>query len=514
MRAVKSEPSSSAAQTRWCLALAALTALTLFVHGFHPLAEDGGLYVAGIKWLLDPALFPHDAAFVREHLRFSLFAPFIAACVRTLHFRLLWVLLLVYVASIAATLAAARALLRACGASPAAQLGGVTLLAAWWTMPVAGTSLLLMDPYVTARSLSTPLCLWALAITLGASPRALAKVSVLLLVAAAFHPLMAVYGLGFVLAVLITRSPNAKPLWLALAALCIAVAALLQALTAPESPAVVAAAYSRYYWFLSQWQWFELLGLAGPLLVLAALFAFLRPRWNQHFRELIHAALLLSLLSVVIALVFAHESFRAHAVARLQPLRVYLETYALLALIGGGALAEYATTAARQRALAFAALAIILIGSFAGFFALARATYPSSAQVEWPWRANTSPNPWVQAFLWARHNTPPDAVFALDAKYVNTDGEDAQTFRAIAERSMVPDFSKDGGEAAITPALADTWQRGAAAQKDLSTLSDTERDARLHPWGVTWMVLHANAPTAHPCPYSNAVVKVCSLITQ
>jgi hypothetical protein len=117
----------------------------------------------------------------------------------------------------------------------------------------------------------------------------------------------------------------------------------------------------------------------------------------------------------------------------------------------------------------------------------------------------------VQAFLWCRDNTPPDALFALDTKYVNEDGEDAQTFRPIALRSAVPDFSKDGGEAAITPSLAAQWQQGADAQIHLSTETDAVRDARLLPLGVTWMVLHAAARTAHQCPYNNGIIKVCSL---
>src|SRR6185437_5897287 len=56
-------------------ALAMLTCAVLLIHGYHPLAEDGGLYVAGIEWKLNPSLFPHFTEFVSEHVRFSLFAP-------------------------------------------------------------------------------------------------------------------------------------------------------------------------------------------------------------------------------------------------------------------------------------------------------------------------------------------------------------------------------------------------------------------------------------------------------
>ena len=120
-------------------------------------------------------------------------------------------------------------------------------------------------------------------------------------------------------------------------------------------------------------------------------------------------------------------------------------------------------------------------------------------------------NAWVQAFEWARGNTSKDAVFALDADYIHAPGEDAQSFRAIAERSVLPDFSKDGGEASIAPDLADAWARGVAAQQGLNTISDAERVARLQPLGVTWMVLDAGARTALDCPYANNSVRVCKL---
>jgi hypothetical protein len=140
-----------------------------------------------------------------------------------------------------------------------------------------------------------------------------------------------------------------------------------------------------------------------------------------------------------------------------------------------------------------------------------RATFPRSPHIELPGWERSHSNPWVQAFLWARDNTPQDALFALDAKYVNEDGEDAQTFRAWALRSALPDFSKDGGEASITPALSGQWQQGATAQNALSALPDAVRDRRLRPLGVTWTVLHSSAVTAHTCPYDNGNIKLCRL---
>ncbi|MFC6647422.1 DUF6798 domain-containing protein [Granulicella cerasi] len=515
-----------------------LTLLVLFTHGFHPLAEDGGLYVAGIKWLLNPALFPHDSAFVTEHLRFSLFAPALAGVVRFTHLSLLSVLFAAYLITTALTLFAAKELLRSCEFGERAQFAGTALLAAWWSIPIAGTSLMLMDPYVTGRSFSTPFGLLAVAYALRRKPNGW-LIAMCLLMAGIFHPLMAGYSAAAVLAVFAARSPRPLPSWAALFIGAHLLARELERHAQPEPHAEVLASYSRYYWFLSQWQWYELLGLIGPLVVLY----FLTRRDESQVRILRNATLGLSLIATLIALLFAQEHYATHLVARMQPLRVFAFTYAVMLLLLGAKLADWKLTDQRLRNEALdpplpthdstlsvedsqpraqrrdlrpknrgtRILATGLALCFAGSFAIARTTFPASPQVEWPWAETAHTNSWVQAFLWARHNTPNDALFALDAKYVNTDGEDAQTFRAWAERSTLADFSKDGGEASITPALADRWLAESSAQKDLSLKNDVDRDLRLAPYHPTWLILHSDASTSHPCFYRNAVVKVCAV---
>ncbi len=64
---------------RWSGLFAALTIATLLVHGYHPLAEDGGLYVAGVELTLNRSLFPHFTEFVSEHMHYSIFAPVVAS---------------------------------------------------------------------------------------------------------------------------------------------------------------------------------------------------------------------------------------------------------------------------------------------------------------------------------------------------------------------------------------------------------------------------------------------------
>jgi hypothetical protein len=509
-------------RSTWFGLLILLAFATFFLNGYHPLAEDGGLYVAGVQLTLNPSIFPHYTVFVSEHLHFSVFAPVLAFLVHLTHLSLAWILLLTDLFSLWLTFYAAHRILQHTISSETAQLAGLCLLAAFWTLPIAGTSLLLMDPYVTARSLSTPLSLLAIAFALDDRPssRPLLSSAFCLILAAAFHPLMAAYAFAFVFILRLSRLRQRSIAYALLALSALALAAVLQTLAPTESPAIIAAEKSRYYWFLSQWQWFELLGLAGPLIVLAALLLRYRKQsnpLNAAAATLCRACMAIGCIAALVALVYAHEGSRSHLVARMQPLRVFLLIYAVMTLLLGATLTQLALEV-RQRLQSEAVrtvltvLPTILIVALAGtMFYVQRQTFPASEHLEFPWRAQQNPNPWVQAFLWARDNTPPDALFALGTKYVNEDGEDAQIFRPIALRSAVPDFSKDGGEAAITPSLATLWLQGADAQTNLSTETDAVRDARLLPLGVSWMVLHASALTAHECPYNNGVIKVCSL---
>lgn len=527
---------------RWALLLTALTLATFLVHGYHPLAEDGGLYVAGVEFTLNRSLFPHFTRFVTEHLRFSIFAPLLAAIIHLTHLSLGIVLLLAYLASIALTLLAARAILRRVVSSEPAQLTGLALFAALWTLPVAATSLMLMDPYVTARSFSTPLSLFAIAFALDCWPfvkaapwpfakdapwpsaetspnlsrawRSFIACLTAIVLAILFHPLMAGYAFGIILVLRLLCWPHRRITLLALLLLTLILAATLQAFAPAEDSSVVAASFSRYYWFLSQWRWYELLGLAGPLLIFAIFL-----RYKSHLREgaaaLCRASLILGPLAAAVALLFAQESYRTHLVARLQPLRCFLPLYAIMVLLLGAALWQLAAhLAARSpsrylKSMATALPAFLILATALAMFGVQRSQFPSSPHLELPWRAPG--NPWSQAFVWSRTHTSPGVLFALDAHYITLPGEDAQTFRAISERSVLPDFSKDGGEAAITPALADTWAAGVAAQLDLDDEPDARRAAALAPYGVGWLVLLSSSTTSLPCPYNNGTVKVCRL---
>jgi hypothetical protein len=496
--------------------ITALSALALGVSGYHPFAEDGGLYMAGIKRMLDPTLYPHGTEFVLGHLRFSMFAPMVAGLVRASHLSLEMVLLGLHVVCICATLFAGWELAGRCYAGRVARIGATTLLAIWIALPVAGTSLMLMDPYVTARSISTPCGLLALVGLLEfLTPqrgrwRGFALCCGALLVAAMMHPLMAAYALGCVMALGCLLAPSRSiRVWGTLGLCCasVALAAVLHVSAPSESGDYVRVAMTRVYWFPSEWHWYEQVGLIAPLIIVAVV-AFGRRREGDAARvSLARMAVAAGVTAVVVAALFARTGLATHMVARLQPLRIFQIVYVVMILAVGATLAERVL---HRRKVAWVAA----FGLLAGVMVFAeRQTFPESAHIELPkelpW--STPKGEWEKAFAWISRNTPKDALFAVDADYITKPGEDAQCFRAIAERSVLPDYSKDGGETAIAPKLTAAWAQGEAAQARLSEASDARRLASLRPLGVTWLVLERDAVTGFGCDYVNGAVKVCRL---
>ena len=77
-----------------------LTLCAFVIGGYHPFAEDGGIYMAGVERLLNPSLYPYQTAFVLEPTRFSAFASAIAGIVKATHAGLPIVLLVLHLATL------------------------------------------------------------------------------------------------------------------------------------------------------------------------------------------------------------------------------------------------------------------------------------------------------------------------------------------------------------------------------------------------------------------------------
>jgi hypothetical protein len=479
------------------IAIALLTPAVLFIHGYHQLADDGAVYVAGIKKLVNPLLYQTDAVFALSPTRLSIFAHVLAATVRWTHVPLPTLLLLCHLASIFLFLVGVWKLAAAIFETRASRWGAVLLAACCFTLPVAGTSLSIMDPYVTARSFSMPLSLFAIAAVL---EERWAAAALWLALTAMLHPLMAGYAAIAMLAVALSGRRMWRSLGV-LAGLGWLLCAVIFLVTRHADPSLdySRATLSRSYFFLSSWQWYEYPGLLMPLLLLGA--AGGAPRIVRPARALAIAATILGGCALLVSLCFVHRS-GSLLLARLQVLRTFQFVYAAGVVLAGGMLA---TLVRRSKGAITAIYLSVALGLFAG----QRLTYPNSGQVEWP--GSMPRNPWQQAFLWIRDQTPRDAVFALDNDYIESPGEDAQGFRATAERSAVADYFKDGGIASNFRQAALPWSQGSQATAQLNRASDDQRLARLLPLGVTWIVLPAQVNTGFACPFVNVGVRVCRL---
>jgi len=497
---------------RWAAAgwVTVWTGVGMAVLGYHPYAEDGGLYVAEIKHAVDPTLYPWDPEFVTGHLGFGLFTDTVVWLVRSLGMRQEWVLLGLDVVCLWGMLLGVWLIAGRCFEGRRAQIGAVGLVAVCLGVPVGGTSMYLADPYVTARSVTVALTMLGLAAGMA---RRWGWAWGAMVAAVAVHPLMGGYGVveGMVLWGVGPRMDSVEPTSQRrdvghprfLAALGVGAqvcAGVVQGLAPQESAEYVRVAITRYYWFLSEWQWFEWVGLVAPMVILGV--AAVKAQ-QDGLRMIARMAVAVGMLGTVVALLFAREEEAVHLVARMQPLRTLQMVYLVMALVLGGFLGEQFLKGSVVRWVGvFVAMAGVMVS-------VARVTYPGSNHLELP---GMSPkNAWVRAFIWIREQTPKDAHFAIDANYVHWDGEDAQGFRAIAERSVLPDAAKDGGIASIRPELVGAWAAGAKAQEGLTRESDAERVRAVGELGVSWVVLGREGGTGFACPYQNERLRVCRL---
>src|SRR5450631_3139989 len=152
--------SELAAKAIWILLL---TALGFGLMGYHPGVEDDGVYLTAIKADLQPSLYPHDSAFFRLQLQATVFPRLIAGFVKATGTPLAWAELLWQFLSLFGILWAAHSIARHLFPAPRAQWAGVALVAAMFTLPVAGTALTLADQYLHPRNLATAIILAAVA---------------------------------------------------------------------------------------------------------------------------------------------------------------------------------------------------------------------------------------------------------------------------------------------------------------------------------------------------------------
>jgi len=167
-------------------------------------------------------------------------------------------LLIAYFASVVLFLVACHRLAIRLFHSQWEQWGGVLLPAACFTIPVAGTSLLLMDPYVTARSFSTPLSIFAVASCLDRSWKSTVLWTILVI---SLHPLMGLFLTCFLLVLgLIEIRREAVAVRVCGAAFLLCGLIALATRFIPIAPAYREVVKTHGYLFLSSWHWYEVGG--------------------------------------------------------------------------------------------------------------------------------------------------------------------------------------------------------------------------------------------------------------
>jgi hypothetical protein len=470
-----------------------LTAAAVFVHGYHPFIEDAEIYVPGIKKLLNPALYPFNDGFFASHARLTLFPNLIAWSARITHLQFEWVLLAWHFACIFLLLLACWKLGQICLGTRRAAWGSAGLVAALLTIPVAGTALYIMDQYLNTRSFSTATVMWVVVATIQRKYRQAATWLVLTVL---IHPLMAGFGLVFA-GLLIWRQHT--PLLFKRQQ---AAALMLFPVTffPPVTSAYRQVLNSHSYFFLLRWEWYEWLGIAGPLIILWW-FARIAQRKNlDNLRVLCSTSIVFGVFFFAIGLVITIPPQFTRFV-ELQPMRGLHLIYVLLFAISGGLLAEQVLKAKLWRWLT------VFLPLCAGMFYAQRQLFPATPHIELPGR--NPHNQWVEAFVWIRDNTPVNAYFVLDPDHMRSLGEDQHGFRAIAERSRLADRVKDSGAVTMFPALATSWLEQVNSEEGWKNFGAGDFETLHQKYGVDWVVLQQPGVAGMGCPYRNPVVLVC-----
>lgn len=507
------------------LVLATLTAFAFLLMGYHPGLEDDAFYLAAIKKNLNPALFPHDAEFFRLQFQATIFDKLVAFSVRLAHLPLAWTVLLWQFVAILLLLLGCWRISRRCFSEAPAQWASVATIAVLLTLPVSGTGITLADQYLHPRTLATAAVLAAVVAVLD---RRLWLAGLFLAVAFSIHAIMASFGISFCAFLLWNQRASmqtARPAVATVAALAVPFGWIFE----PSSDAWRQAAATRSFYFVARWPWYEWVGVFAPLLLIYIFARFLRHQAESDAHRvggtlpllvssLLYYGVFQTIVGLAIMLPPGFERLRPF-----EPMRYLHLLYLLFFLIMGGLLGRYILKRGVYRWL------LLFVPLSAGMFYAQRQMFPATKHLELP--GATTNNAWLQAFAWIRQNTPVDSLFALDPHYVTLPGEDYHGFRALAERSVLADYDKDGGMAARVPRLAPRWLREVNAQTGWRDFQPADFQRLKNEFGVNWVILSRTdaiaqhdagrdaggdqsgtaAPAGLTCPYQNAQLKVCRL---
>ena len=471
----------------------AISSLILVVHGYHYGVEDEAIYLPAVKQILNPSLYPHDSRFFAAQTGFTAFPASMAFLSRASHLSVHATFFVVYCLSVVAFVWVLGLLAGKIFPGARSRWAAVLVPCALWTMPVAGTALFIMDQHLHPRNLATIALLVAVLAVLEGKI-AIAPAS--LAVAAAIHPLMALYGASLV--VMFARRGWA----LHLAGLAVAIP-LGWYFLPPVAPVWRQAANS--YYFLSQWEWYEWLGIVGPLVILTAC-----GRWARERAPVVgrvaEPLVRFGVFYLLVGILFSYVP-RFAQLAALQPMRALQPIYLFMGFFAGGILVL-------RFGRHMAVLGMLFLGLCGGMFYAQLKEFPATLHVECPGLKPS--NEWLLAYDWIRRNTPVAAYFAMDPRYMERPGADFHGFRALAERSALADQIEDKAVASLSPALAQEWWTETEALRDWNGF-DSHAMGRLKArFGVDWVLVERdNSPRLGglECPYENGRLRVCRIGT-
>jgi len=487
-------------------ALLILAGIGFLVMGYHPGAEDDGVYLAAVKADLNPALFPHDSEFFKLELKTTVFDTWVAAFVRGTGMPVVWAELLWHFLSLFFIVLAGWTIVSQLFEEASARWAGIAMLVAMFTLPVAGTALYIVDQYLEPRAPSTALILFGVSrILAGKRWQAVP----LLFVAFIIHPLMGALGISFCCVQTLTffeplhaRLRNLQERLAAEATAPIAAIVPFGWIFGDPSRIWLKALRSRHWFRLYQWRWYEWLGAIGPLVLFWVVSRVARKQGEVKLARFATAILIYGIFQQAVAMVIL-SPLAPMGLSTLEPMRYLHLVYIFLTLIGGAYLGRHALKTRVWR------WAVFLLLANGGMFFAQRQLFAGTEHIELPGRP--SANPWLQAFDWIRHNTPEDAYFALDPHYMADPGEDYHGFRALAERSALADAIKDTSVVTKVPALGPDWERQIEAQKGWPHFRLADFERLKAEFGVNWVLVSYPQPAGLPCRWHNASLAVCQV---
>jgi hypothetical protein len=461
----------------------AFSILAVIVMGYHPGIEDDGVYLSAVKGDLNPALYPHDAEFFRVQLQATMFDKWVAGFIQVTHIPVSVAEFLWQFATIILTMVGCWSIARCLFADKCAQWGGVAMVAAMLTLPVAGTALYLADQHLHPRNLSTAIILIAVSrIMNGKHWQAV--------------PLL----LFCVFLTVATLEPVHA--WLRSLRDSLAAAVPLGWIFESPTPVWRKALETRSYFFLYRWTWYEWLGAIAPLFLFWLLWRIAEKRGETQLSRFALAVFAYGVFQQVAAMVVLGSPGLVR-ITPMQPMRYLHLIYFFMALVAGSLLTKFVVKTSIWR------WATYLLVINVGMFATQRAMFASSPHLELP--GVRSSNSWLQAFRWIRKNTPTDAYFAMDPNYLAAPGEDYHSFRALAERSQLADAIKDTAVVTQVPELGPTWERQVTAQAGWTHFKLADFERLKSEFGVNWALVSYPQPPGLECRWHNSELSVCQI---